>query len=91
MFDLSDDINNNLNDKDNILINVEDKQKDIGGTKLINQNSLSSFEEPQINILNQITMVHKIDKGVDRIRLLDKDFVENNNNNCYLVIDGKQK
>ena len=37
-----------------------------------------------------MTIIYKVDKDNDSIRLFGDEFVKNNINNCYLLIDGKQ-
>ena len=51
-----------------------------------NENNTSSS-----NKLNKLTIIYKIDKNKDKIKLFGEDFVENNKNNSYLIIDGKKK
>ena len=50
-----------------------------------NENNTSSS-----NKLNKLTIIYKIDKNKDKIKLFGEDFVENNKNNSYLIIDGKK-
>ena len=38
-----------------------------------------------------MTIIYNIDKNEDSIRIFGKDFVKNNKNNCYLIINGKQR
>ena len=38
-----------------------------------------------------MTIIYNIDKYVDYIKIFDNDFVKNNKNNCYLIINGKQR
>ena len=40
--------------------------------------------------LNQMTINYFIDQKSNKIRLFCGDFVKNNENNCYLIIDGKE-
>ena len=38
---------------------------------------------------NEMTLVYNIKKGDNRIKLFDKRFVNNNKDNCFLIIDNK--
>ena len=40
--------------------------------------------------LNQMTINYYIEKNSDKVRLFCGDFVKNNENNCYLLIDGEK-
>ena len=50
-------------------------------------NSLSSNELA----LNKVTMIHIVDKDMDKIKIFDGPFIKNNKNNCYMIINGEQK
>jgi len=52
----------------------------------INKRNKSKTE----NKLNQLTIIYK-NNSYNSIRLFGDDFVKNNINNCYLLIDGKRK
>ena len=41
--------------------------------------------------MNELTMIYQIDENIEKIRILDEIFVENNKDNCKIVIDGKEK
>ena len=88
--------------KDTTIVIGVHKQKDIGGGD--NSCGYGEFISPifrylkgeSITIgqgveLNQMTIIHRIDFGDDGIYLFGEKFVENNKNNCYLLIDGKEK
>ena len=57
--------------------------------KLKNENIIeqdySSFDN-----LNQMTIVYDIKNNINEITLFNKNFVENNKKNCYLLIDEKE-
>ena len=36
-----------------------------------------------------MTIIYKIDKNKEKLRILGNTFVKNNKNNCYLLINGK--
>ena len=40
--------------------------------------------------MNQITIIYNIKKNRDKIKLFGDEFVYNNKNNCFLLIDNKQ-
>ena len=59
------------------------------------ENSISSNIQSKNNInnsnkLNQMTIIVSIEKDQNIIHLFGKKFVENNENNCYLLIDGQK-
>ena len=37
-----------------------------------------------------MTIIYDMDKNKDEIKIFGTNFVENNKDNCYLLIDGKQ-
>jgi len=41
--------------------------------------------------LNQMTIIYNVDKNENGIKIFGEDFVKNNKNNCYLIINGKQR
>ena len=67
-------------------INSENKEIKIGDLAekkeiLINNNKNTN------NKLNEMTIIYNIDKNKNKIRLFGSDFVKNNKNNCYILID----
>ena len=44
-----------------------------------------------INQLNQMTIIYNIVENKNSIKIFGYDFVENNKNKCYLIINGKQR
>ena len=67
------------NDKLNII-----KEKEI-------KNELSKNDIPSNNNkLNEMTIIYKIDKNKEKLKIFGDDFVKNNKNNCYLLINGKK-
>ena len=48
--------------------------------------------ESQINIINndEITIKYKINHDVDSMKIFGNEFVENNINNCKIVINGEE-
>ena len=40
--------------------------------------------------LNRITIAYKVEKKEEYIKLFGSKFVENNKNNCYLIINGEK-
>ena len=77
----------NINSNDNEIkyesINENKEEKEI----LINNKKINITSN---NKLNQMTIIYKVDKGEDKIQIFDSDFVKNNKNNCYLLIDGQR-
>ena len=66
-------------------------------------NSIDNFSNKLVNILelydkinsdnnqiNQMTITYKINKDMIQLKLFGDSFVQNNKNNCYLLIDGKK-
>ena len=60
--------------------------KNFPEAKLIKEKSNNSSE----NKINKMTLIYLINKNDEKIRIFGENFVENNKNNCYLLIDGKQ-
>ena len=68
----------------------------------INQEDIIESQMSQINkggnkikvlvelILNKMTILYKIDKDKEKIKLFGDNFVNNNKNNCCLLIEGKR-
>ena len=77
--------NNSINYRNNIIpinnLNNSNFKNDYG---LIKKN-YSNKEK-----LNQITIIYEIKSYEDSMGLFGDDFVKNNINNCYLLIDGRQ-
>ena len=49
---------------------------------------------PKVSIekkLNEMNMVYTLKNGTGRVKLFGAKFIQNNKNNCYLIIDGQQK
>ena len=42
------------------------------------------------NRRNEITLIYKINNGDKKIKLFSQDFIKNNKNNCYLLINNKK-
>ena len=42
------------------------------------------------DILNEMTLIYNIDKNTEKVNIFYKDFVNNNKNNCYIVMDGQK-
>jgi len=41
-------------------------------------------------IRNEITLIYKINNGDKKVKLFGQDFIKNNKNNCYLLINNKK-
>ena len=72
------DLYNNINSDDNIIIGKEQDKKT--ENKIINEDKSLSDK------LNEMTIIYKIDKNQDEIRIFGEYFIENNKDNCILVI-----
>ena len=59
--------------------------------KIINIIELSNQINSDSNKLNQMTIIYKIEKYMDSVKLFGDMFAQNNKNNCYLLINGKQQ
>ena len=75
------DLYNNLNSNNS---DIKLERKDLANKNNSNINDLS------FNQLSQITIIYNIDKNDNKIKIFGKNFVRNNKNNCYLIIDQKQ-
>ena len=75
-------INSNSSDIKSVNPDVSNEIKN--KEELINSNISSSDKK------NQLTIIYNIDKNNDSIKLFGKYFVEDNKDNCYLLIDGNQ-
>ena len=60
---------------------------------LINKNNILTSNSLSFNelALNKVTMIHIVDKDMDKIKIFDGPFIKNNKNNCYMIINGEQK
>ena len=60
----------------------------------INNNGKKEYDSTNssmINKLNQITIIYQIKQDEEKIQLFGSHFVQNNENNCYLLIDGQRQ
>ena len=76
------DLYNNINSDDNIIIEKEQVKNE--ENKIINDDKSLSDK------LNEMTIIYKIDKNQDEIRIFGKHFVDENKDNCILLIDGQE-
>ena len=58
--------------------------------KIINIIKLNNKINSGNDKLNQMTIIYKIEKYKDNIKLFGDVFVQNNKNNCYLLIEGQK-
>ena len=87
--------NNNYNKPNNIFINNQnDSDKKIKNKNLKIENNYENESNinniSNIDKLNTMNIIYIIYSGEDSIKLFGKDFVNNNINNCYLLIDNKE-
>ena len=52
----------------------------------LSKNDISSGNDK----LNELTIIYKIDKNKEKLKIFGDNFVKNNKNNCYLLINGKK-
>ena len=64
----------------------EIKESIIPNSQEIKNNNDSFFKE----VRNEFTIIYNVPKDKDTIVFFGKDFVKNNKNNCYLLIDDKK-
>ena len=56
-----------------------------------NKEENNESEDTEINKkLNEMTIIYNVDKEKE-IKIFDMDFIQNNKNNCYLIINDKKK
>ena len=56
-----------------------------------NKEENNKSEDTDINKkLNEMTIIYNVDKEKE-IKIFDIDFIQNNKNNCYLIINGEKK
>ena len=55
----------------------------------INENIKEMYPSLSDYINNEINIIYKYDKNMNKIKLFGKIFVENNKNNCILIVNGK--
>ena len=84
-----DELYNNLN----IINTIPDiKDKSYNLIKLydyINSNNKEILKNVFSNIkLNEMTIIYNIEKNKNKIKIFGSDFVKNNKNNCYILING---
>ena len=93
---------NNINKSTNIkdkLYNIINLYNNINSEKEIKNKSIEldkDISNDNVNIssnnkLNEMTIIYKIVQNENEIKLFGRDFVYNNKNNCYLIIDDQQK
>ena len=83
------DKNNNLNDNKNYLNGDCFNNKANSNIKQRSDSFNHNFiTEEKVN--DKITMIYIIEKRNDGINILGKDFVENNRNNCKMIINKKE-
>ena len=97
------DLNNKLNfdydlSKNNEKINNELTIKEKSNNsvvipKLVNIIKKENIidDNSHVELFNKMQIIYNIEKNTEKIRLFGDNFVKNNKNNCYLLIDGKQK
>ena len=89
---------NKMKNFNELIFNITDlytkicNSENIDNKNLLNNQNLSS----SINLafddrLNQMIIIYQIDKKEDYMIIFNEIFVENNKNNCYLIIDNQQK
>ena len=88
--------NNNNNKPNNIFINNQnDSDKKIKNKNLKIENNYENESNinniSNIDNLNTINIIYKIDSSKNSIKLFGKYFVNNNINNCYLLINNKEE
>ena len=97
------DLNNKLNfdydlskknEKTNKELIIQEKSNNSVATpKLVNKNKKGNIidDNAHVELFNKIQIIYNIEKNTEKKRLFGDNFVKNNKNNCYLLIDGKQK
>ena len=90
MTNIKDKLNNMIDLYKNINQNKEIKNEAINENKelLINNNQINNIISNN-NKLNEMTIIYNIENK-NIIRIFGDDFVSNNKNNCFLLIDGQQ-
>ena len=78
------DLYNNINSEKEIKKEIIEESK-----KILNNNIINNIN-PNYK-LNEMTIFYKIDKNEDEIKIFGSDFVNINENNCYLLIGDQQK
>ena len=96
IIDLSNMININVEnmeeEKENLIQDENFKEfKDKSHLNNIIKSDKKEEEKPLKDIMDKMTIIYKIEKNQQKIKIFGDNFVENNKNNCYIVIDGKQK
>ena len=79
----------------NIFLDNKEKQVEIPTKKEVQRKNEDEKHANDKNnfssgILNQMTIKYNIQKNTDKVKLFGTNFVKNNKNNSYLIIDGKQ-
>ena len=81
-------------------INQVNKSNKITNSKIIKPESANKAKKDENNVqinspskdnFNKMTIIYNIGEKDDKINILNETFVNNNKNNCYIVIEGKQR
>ena len=75
-----------LEDKSIFFRNMKKKMENIRNKEKNIENENSDINKK----LNEMTIIYNIDKEKE-IKIFDKDFIQNNKNNCYLIINDEKK
>ena len=67
---------------------INDIENKIANTKI---NKIENKIKDINKNLNELTIIYKIDKNDKRIKLFGEKFIENNKNNCKIIIDNKEE
>ena len=76
--------------KQNVIIN-DTKILEEFNKKIDNKNNVDLFNDWKEGTGNKMTIIYNIGFIEDKIELFGKEFVENNKNNCFIIVDGKQQ
>ena len=79
------------NDRKEQKINYEEEKSEKEKLKEIESSDNKEEGKSHKKKLNKITIMYKIEKEVEKIQIFGDNFVKNNKNNCYLLIEGKQR
>ena len=59
--------------------------------EITNEKANSKFNETLNTYGNEISIIYKINNNDKKIKLFGKEFIENNRNNCKIIIDNKEQ
>ena len=77
-------VNPLLNNNSKIIKSEEQNNKEIKSENITKNDFLNEN-------LNKMTIIHNIGEKDEKIKIFGDTFVNNNKNNCYIVIEGKQR